>query len=171
MSYDLMLFRTRPGRHPEEVYEEEIELEEEGGAAAEPNDDPLLDEYAERIEAAIEASGTCDRSAGHIMINMSYGVDEAQADAAFADLAVVLAEAAGQGEKGGFTIYDPQLDRAIDPRRDLREMLQATEFGRSTLRDLGLGPGRSGGPKAHEPTPSRPDSPASQPRRPWWRFW
>jgi hypothetical protein len=171
MSYDLLVFRTRPGRDPEEVYEEESELEEEGGAAAEPADDPLLDEYDERIEAAIEGSGTCCRSAGHIMINLSYGIDEAQMRAAFSKLAAVLAEAAGQGEKGGFTIYDLQLDRAIDPQADLEAMLESAEHTRARLRELGIPPGSSAGSKANAPAPGSPDPPAPQPRRPWWRFW
>ena len=156
MSYDLYLYRVPPGRDPEEVFDEEMELEESGDDAS--TDDPELERYASEIEQVLGDDATCYRSARHLAINIPYHFEGAEAQRLYSRVAECLHRACAEG---GLTVYDPQEGRVIDPRRDLQSMLHSNERGRAMMREIEA-PSRSAPTSRAGPNP---------PGKPWWRFW
>lgn len=154
MSYDLYVFRTPADRDPEEVFDEEMAIEEEGG---ETIDDAELDACCDAVHVALGDAGTCDRCGGHVSINIAYH-DAAAQQPFISRLADCLHRTATQR---GLTIFDPQEGRAIEPQRDLRTILGGVDRGVRIMRDLHEG---------QEPSTVPPQSTTLK-KKPWWRFW
>jgi len=162
MSYDLIVYRTPPGRDPEEVFEQEMEAEEVG-ARSEPTDDPGLDRCDAEIQQAIGDDAVTDRCCSHLTINIPYHFEGAQAQRLFSALAQCLHRACTED---GLTVYDPQDGRVLSPQRDLASMLRGNERGREIVRDV----------EALRGSPPERDTKDSygftvEEKKPWWRFW
>lgn len=148
MSYDLYVYRTPPGRDPEQVIEELIEAEETL-TPLDLDEDPAMDRWFAEIEAVVDAFGAANRETGFLAINIPYHDSGREAQRIFDRLAALLQRACIQG---GLTVFDPQEGRVINPRRDLGMMLRGNERGVRIVREVAPRNPRGGGaPPPHPP--------------------
>lgn len=161
MSYDLYVYRTPSGRDPSEILEEIMEVEEEEAGDV-PTNDADLDWCEEEFERVLGGDASWYRCGSHLSVNVPYGNEGPEAHRVFSGLTDVLQRAC---EQHGLTVYDPQEDRVLDPRRDLQSMLATSDRGTNILRDI----------HAERVSIERQGNASYgftvEEKKPWWRFW
>ena len=157
MSYDLFVFKPRPGENPIDTIDELQGIDEEADWIASPDASNPLNEFAVLFESSLDDVAMCDVSdyVAHVMIPYHYDGREAQA--VFGSVLECVREAA---TRWGLVAFDPQTGEMVDLDRGCEPMLQKQQWGRNVVREM---------EQADRDSSMHPKR--DRPRKPWWRLW